>query len=948
MNRGLLLRSWLICSLVLFLISCQKETKLLVSPVPYINSENSEWADSLLLELSLDQKIGQLLLWEPNEIDSAEFLQAVQKFQIGGFQINQARLAQYLYLVDTLSKQSSIPLFYRSDVEVLLNDHFSDIPYGPYLASVNATRNDSLWKHLNPLLIKQAKELKINWLMGAPSGGNYPGGDQLFQGRTKLLANEQIIGYGAQFQDFHPSLNDTSQRLLTLTRPANKLVSQEIGAFELHPTLPDSAGYEDYFNQLFNYDGIITKQVELPEQVIPALMSGISIVSFSFSPQEMVEEIQIAVQNKRISLKTIDRLVHRTLMAKKWMYNGFDAFPSEPKLQAALPVARPVTEIENTQSKIYHHFIDEDWDYFNWCIEQEAITLLNDPNEILPIRDLSKPLRIIQFADQGTYRSFRDQVKNYQDYTLIKLRRDRSDKWSQRIRNGGTALNLFLVRDSFPSREEYPKLWEALEKLNEAKRLLFVYLGPSSNLREIPKTFPLAHAYQANDQTESLMAQMLFGGQLFQGKLPYAILPQWQSGTGIQTAKIRLGYGPTQQVGLRPEKLVGIHAIINGAIRRKATPGAQVWVAKKGQVIFSGAYGYHTYRRRNRVQEDHLFDLASVTKIAATTLLSMDAYEKGHFRINDPLVKHLPSYEEAPFKNAKIKDVLTHRTGIQPHVPVIPYLLYRDSSNTACDSFFCAQSTEIYPTQVAKNFYFKKPYQDSIWERLNTVQVSTRRRFRYSDVNFLLMQRLVESKNKENLAALAQQKFYQPLGLRKTQFKPLETFDLKEILPTELDKKWRHQQVHGYVHDETAALLGGIAGHAGLFSNAADLGILFTMLANRGSYGGKRFLKPQTVDLFTRSGHGNHRGLGFDKPHRSNRTGRAYDISGSAFGHTGFTGTCVWVDPDEELVFIFLSNRVFPDARNRKLFTTRIRTRVHQVVYDALDSYETHWPDLIY
>jgi CubicO group peptidase (beta-lactamase class C family) len=289
---------------------------------------------------------------------------------------------------------------------------------------------------------------------------------------------------------------------------------------------------------------------------------------------------------------------------------------------------------------------------------------------------------------------------------------------------------------------------------------------------------------------------------------------------------------------------------------------------------------------------------------------------------------------------------MTHRSGIQPHMPVIPYLKYRGAGNTACDSFFCKEASETYNIQVAENFYFQQGLQDRIWKDMNEVSMRRFDRYRYSDANMILVQRILERLQKDSLDNLAQRYFYEPLGLSHITYNPLEKFPEEHIVPTENDRRWRRQQLRGYVHDETAALLGGVAGHAGLFANAEDLAILFQMLLNGGEYARQRYLQAETIDLFTDDSHGNHRGLGFDKRYRSNRTGRAYDMTPNAYGHTGFTGTCAWVDPDHDLVFVFLSNRVFPSVRNRKLFSQNIRTRLHQVVYDALDSYEGGWPEL--
>jgi CubicO group peptidase (beta-lactamase class C family) len=279
-------------------------------------------------------------------------------------------------------------------------------------------------------------------------------------------------------------------------------------------------------------------------------------------------------------------------------------------------------------------------------------------------------------------------------------------------------------------------------------------------------------------------------------------------------------------------------------------------------------------------------------------------------------------------------------------MPIAPYIMDRRANNTDCEGYFCVEAREPYTIRVADQFYFDGRYVDSIWKAVHRLPVQPRRGYRYSDVNFMLIQRMIEEKTGTSLDELVEREFYGPLGLRHTAFNPSGRFDPARIAPTQNDLRWRHQLLHGSVHDETAALMGGVGGNAGLFSSAEDLAVLFQMLLNGGQYGGREYLKPATIELFTSDGHGNHRGLGFDKPYRTNQTSRAAGAPAESYGHTGFTGAAVWVDPTEDLVFVFLSNRVHPNARNSLLFRLNVRSRIHQVVYDALGTYAETIPEL--
>ncbi|MEO0341048.1 MAG: serine hydrolase, partial [Bacteroidota bacterium] len=586
------------------------------------------------------------------------------------------------------------------------------------------------------------------------------------------------------------------------------------------------------------------------------------------------------------------------------------------------------------------------WDYFNYEISQKGLTLLSNAKGQLPFDQLlEKEFRIIDY-EEPSFRYFKNTFNQYADHQARQGAQIESEALKTIIDGNTNYTNILLLENLYPDPVRDSAFYAGLAAANRKGKLVIINFGDLKQLSSLDSSYTILQCYERSRNTEELAAQILFGAQKVSGLTPQTILPNWPDKTGKAIASIRLAHGKAKDAGIRPEKLVGINAIAKAAIKKKAAPGCQVVVAKDGKIIYSEAFGHHTYRKRRSVQTDDLYDIASITKIAATSLVAMQQYEQGTYKINDRVKNVLPEFKKAPFKNTRIKDLLTHRSGIQPHLPVVPYLLYRGPENTACDSFFCSQASDNYPIQVADKFYFKSNYIDTIWENMNSVRMQKVRRHKYSDMNLVLMQRLLEKKGNMKLNQMTYRSFYKPLGLRHTSFNPNKYYAKDELIPTEKDEKWRQQQVHGFVHDEAAALLGGVAGHAGLFANAEDLAVIMQMLLNGGNYAGQQFLKPETINLFTDDGYGNHRGLIFDKRHSSNRSGRAYDLSSAAFGHTGFTGTCAWVDPEHNLVYVFLSNRVFPEKNNRKLFSQRVRTRIHQVVYDALGSYEHAWPEL--
>ncbi|HHS95087.1 MAG TPA: hypothetical protein ENJ45_00740, partial [Phaeodactylibacter sp.] len=334
----------------------------------------------------------------------------------------------------------------------------------------------------------------------------------------------------------------------------------------------------------------------------------------------------------------------------------------------------------------------------------------------------------------------------------------------------------------------------------------------------------------------------------------------------------------------------------------------------------------------------HLYDIASVTKVAATTLATMRAYEEGCLSLNERLSGALKLKKANNFKWITIKDLLTHRSGLQSYVPITTYLNNRDSFANGNNGYFSYTKQGDFDIYLSDSMYFNHKHIDSIWSKVYQVKRKRRKRYLYSDLNFVLLQKAIEKSCNTTLDSYLEKYFYRPLNLRFTCFNPTNRFDPSNIAPTAYDKKWRKQLVRGYVHDETAALLNGVAGNAGVFSNARDMATLFQMLLNKGTYGGKRFFHTSTVELFTKRVRGG-RALGFEVKTKKGTGSCSPYASNGTFGHKGFTGTCVWVDPKEELVYVFLTNRIHPNYKNTKLMRKKIRQRVHSVIYKALDSY---------
>jgi beta-N-acetylhexosaminidase len=403
---------------------------------------------------------------------------------------------------------------------------------------------------------------------------------------------------------------------------------------------------------------------------------------------------------------------------------------------------------------------------------------------------------------------------------------------------------------------------------------------------------------------------------------------------------------PPEAAGIDSKTLSKIEAIAREAIEIGATPGSHVLVAKDGKVVYEQSNGYLTYENKIPVSDQTIYDLASVTKVSATLQAVMFMHEKGLIDVNKKISVYLPELKKSNKKDFTIKDILTHQAGLWPF---LPFWAETVKNGTQLPQYYSSISSQDYPFPVAENLFAHKSMKDSLWSWIIKAKVRekparTTYNYVYSDMGFYILQHLAEKILNQPLEEFLEQNLYEPLGAHALGYLPLKKFPQDLIAPTENDILFRKKLLTGYVHDQGAAMHGGIAGHAGLFGSANDLAKLGQMLLQKGSYGGQRYYKPETVEIFTSKQYEpSRRGLGWDKPTPSDWNGPTTLLaSNKTFGHTGFTGTCIWVDPEFNLVFIYLSNRVHPDMTNNKLLNANIRPRIQEVIYKAIFNYRQY------
>lgn len=472
------------------------------------------------------------------------------------------------------------------------------------------------------------------------------------------------------------------------------------------------------------------------------------------------------------------------------------------------------------------------------------------------------------------------------------------------------------------------KLQQFITDNLKSKTIILAAFGDADMLGKL-KAVSVPTVWTAKESASSAdyVAQVIFGGMPVVAKLPVTVSAKYRKGDGFLTGVTRLSYTVPEEVGVNIAELENpIDSIAAEAISKRATPSAVIMVVKDGKVIFNKAYGHHTYDGAVPTKNTDIYDLASITKVTATTPSVMRLVEQGKLNLDSTISNYIPKARETDKKDIKVRQVMLHQAGFVPFIPFFKSIKPED---------FSRDSSAAYPVKAGENYFFRKNYfRDVMWPKMLNSPVRDTSKYVYSDLSMYFMKEIVEGLSNEHLENYVQENFYRPLGMQTAGYLPLYRFNKNRIIPTEVDTLYRNMLLVGYVHDPGAAMVGGVSGHAGLFASSTDLAIYYQMLLNGGSYGGTQYFKPATVKTFTsKQSTVSSRGYGFDRKRAGSSYPSAY-ASVNTFGHTGYTGTRVWVDPEYKLVYILLTNRVNP-VTSPLLSDLNISQRVNDAIYHA-------------
>ena len=983
MQRTLLFILLLVTALATFSGKPPGERHYVLAP-PFLE-EASPWADSVFATLSLDERIAQLMMVaaysNKDAKHEAEVEQMVRTNNIGGLIFFQGGPVRQARLTNRYQAAAKTPLLLGMDLEWGLAMRLDSTIRFPRQMALGALQDDAPIRAMGEEIARQMKRLGVQVSFSpVVDVNNNPANpvinDRSFGEDRENVARKGIAymrglqkggviatakhfpGHGDTDSDSHyalPLIAHSRTRLDSLELyPFQRLVDEglaavmvahlEVPALDSNKGLPSTLSkpiVTDLLEREIGFKGLVftdalnmkgVSKADKPGEIeLRALLAGNDVLLFPQDPMKAIARIRQAVDSNAIDRAVIDHKCLKVLRAKEW---------------AGLNTLKPVKteglfdDLNTMQGKLLRR-----------QLYAGAITALNDHHNILPLRDLDQhriasvvigdtlgnpfQLGLQRYAEVKTFRC--DKTITRDSLTALLRKLEDFDRVIVSVHNTSWRVN-----------KDFGIPGTALDIVREiaaAKPTVFALFANPYRLAQTYGAHYMASvvvAYEETEETQDLMAQALFGGIGINGRLPVTASSFYRAGDGIdQEVTGRFGYTLPEALGMQTLDLKPIDAVVAKGITAQAYPGCQVLVAVDGQVVLNKAYGHSTYEKNRRVRTDDLYDLASITKVAGTTLALMKLVDEGKVDLDKRLGHYLTEIEGDFPGHAKmdLRDILTHQSGLRAFVPFYTRLMKdgKFKPGTVSDT-----SSATHGVRIADGLYLKNEYRDSLLLWVLKTPLEAKGTYVYSDMGYYLLQEMIERITGKTLDRYLDETFYRPMGASTLCYRPYERFAKERIAPTEYDVAFRQRQVQGDVHDPGAAMKGGVAGHAGLFSDANDLAKVMQLLVNGGTYGGKRYVSEAVVKEFTKcqycapNGSGNRRGLGWDKPVHGKGGPTCECVSYASFGHTGFTGTMAWADPEQKVVYIFLSNRVYPNATTNKLAEMGIRTQVQEVVHDAV------------
>ncbi|MDD2799046.1 MAG: glycoside hydrolase family 3 N-terminal domain-containing protein [Bacteroidales bacterium] len=961
--------------------------------------EMNAWVDSVFSTLSLDEQIGQLFMItvdaSMSKNNQEKLYSFIQNQKVGGFLFAKSKIETQANLTNLIQSKSRVPLFIALDGEWGLSMRIESTPRFPKNIALGALRDTRLVYEYGREVARECKLMGIqinfapvldinnnpdNPVINIRSfGENRERVSAAAVAYSKGLESGHVLSVGKHFPGHGDTSIDSHLNLpivdLTLSRldslelyPFKKYINEGLSGLMVgHLYLPafdsdtipaslSSSLVTDLLKNELGFEGLIFTDALVMKAIsrdgksvsVKALQAGNDVLLNPLNPAAEVDSVRQAVARGEISEQSIAIKCCKVLTYKYICgLNHYDPIDT---------------------NGLVNRLNTRDSELLDRNLTANSLSLLKNKANIVPIKDLDKQsIAVVSLGEKNSM--FYSMTKLYAKTTLYTITETNTVDQVKSIAAALTEYSTILVA-VYSDKEGFPeRLNQILSLLSSKNRVILSFFTSPFKTRpyaaEVNRADGVLMAYEATPDVQNYAAQLLFGGVEAKGKLSVSIDTLFANGVGLSTHKTRLAYELPESVGLDSRKLMLIDSLVKRAISEGAIPGCQVLVAKDGAVVYNKGFGYFDYANTHPVDVFDVYDIASMTKATATLPALMMLYDQDKFLLRDKLETFIPELKKTDKGDITVKEALFHQSGLPSFIPFnqllidpksyegdliskkksTKYALQIDENSFAQRNFKFlneyVSDTAIapYSIPVAENFYINPSFHAVMMKKIVDAKLGSKQKYVYSDLNFMLLRKMVEYLSHTTIDTFLTKNLYPKLGAYSTGYLPLARIDRLKIAPTENDHFFRKQMLIGYPHDELAALSGGVEGNAGLFANANDLAKLCQMYLNDGEYGEDRFVKKETMQIFTQmKSPDSRRGLGFDKPNpeKPNQGPTCDSAPLSTYGHTGFTGTCFWVDPDNHLIYIFLSNRVYPNRWNKKLSEMDTRTLIQEAIYQSL------------
>ncbi len=973
----IIVKALLLLHLTLFSTSLHAQNNVL-----NVTDVESRWVDSVYQSLTIEERIAQLLVVranQPNQPYDSRIEDYIRHYNIGGVTFFRGKPGEQLVQTNRWQQLSKTPLLISIDAEWGLAMRLEGTVSYPLQMTLGAIENNRLIGLMGQQIAEQCKRMGIhmnfapvvdinnnpkNPVIGMRSFGEDPelvlqkgwAYANALQQKGIIATAKHFPGHGDTYQDSHLTLPEITHKKRHLEKnelyPFQSLIELGVGgmmiahlympAYEKEKGLAVSLSENVVTKLLKDEMGfaglVVTDALDMkgvtdyhPAGLIElkALAAGNDILLLPENVPLAISTIRAAIEEGSLDMSRIEESCRKVL---RWKFRvGLNqyrpAFPENLMADLNRPEYRRLVE----------------------TLFEESMTLLKNENQIIPL----KREDTISIASLSIgYDRITDFQKALSSYGLattdLFLPRNPSPEQFQVIEdqlNDFDLIILSLQNTNILANRKFGISEEVIQFVNKIipnhDVILSLFASPYAlDFFDSSNDFKsILVAYQDRAESERAAAGIIAGKLAARGKLPVTASGSFKLGSGLITT-IEPQQEETHLI-INEKVIEQIDSLILDGINRKAYPGCQVIASQNGKVFYHKTFGRHTYEGDRIVNADDVYDLASLTKVLASTLAIMKLYDDGLLQLGDRLGKYFPFLQGTDKANISLIDILTHQSGFDGWIPFFMETLTENGPDT---TIYAKEMSATHPYRVADSMYIHRDYKYVIYSAIAESELK-KKEYRYSDMGFYFIPQLVEMITNQPFEVYLAENFYQPLGLGRMLFQPLNQLDRDEIVPTEYDRIFRHQLLHGDVHDQGAAMLGGISGHAGLFSNAAEVAVIMQMLLNEGTMYGHQYFKPETVRYFTAAHfteRENRRGIGFDKPPLNKPRFRtpAEASSPQSFGHTGFTGTFAWADPANQLIVVFISNRVYPESDNNAISRLNIRTNIHELFYQAVSASE--------